>query len=151
MLVVDASKSGKEIEKKVSCCLDTIRRIGATGIPIITALNKIDLLSESEIESKTELLEDLVNDQVPISALYRSNLGWLKREMEEKLQNYVQASFCLPVTDESMSFLSWLFDSADVQRVEYKGDSMEIVFQAVPWFADKIRGRVEQLRGVAND
>jgi hypothetical protein len=68
--------------------------------------------------------------------------------MISHLESYIQASFSLPITDESMSFVSWLFDRADVHDVKYEDDSMNVVFESVPWFADKVRGRVEQLGGI---
>ncbi len=114
------------------------------------ALNKIDLLLESEIQSKTDVLESMATDSVPISALYETNIDQLKQAIADHLKNYIEASFSVPVTDESMSFLSWLFERADVRRVKYTGESMNIVFEAIPWFADKVRGRVEKLEGKFN-
>jgi GTP-binding protein HflX len=150
LLVVDVSEPLEEIEKKISCCLDTIRKIGATGIPIITALNKIDLLSESEIQLKSDTLNVTATDAMPISALHGTNIDMLKQVMVDHLKDYIQTSFSLPVTDEAMSFLSWLFERADVLRVKYKGESMNVVFEAIPLFANKVKGRVEELDGVFN-
>lgn len=150
LLVVDISESYKEIERNLSCCLDTIQKIGAAEIPIVTALNKIDLLSNMEIQHKVELLKDTAPNPVPISALYETNIDLLTQKMTEYIKNYVQVSITLPVTDESMSFLSWLHKRANVQNVEYKGDMIEIVFESVPWFADKVKGRTELLSGNVN-
>jgi len=150
LLVVDVSEPDENIKRKLSCCLDTIQKIGAAGIPIVTALNKIDLLQDSEIQRKAEVLKDIAPNSVTISALYGTNTGLLKQEMVSHLESYVQASFSLPVTDESMSFVSWLFGRADVHHVKYEADSMDVVFESVPWFADKVRGRVEQLGGIFN-
>jgi len=147
LLVVDISEPLEMIERKLSCCLDTIQKIGATGVPVITALNKIDLLSADEIQRRTEAVKDVAPNPVPISALYKTNTQLLKQEMLPYLKNYVQASFSLPVTDESMSFLSWLFNHGDVHHVKYEGDNVNIVFESIPWFAEKVKGRVEQLGG----
>ena len=147
LLVLDVSESRGEVEKKLSCCLDTIRKIGATGIPLVVALNKIDLLSESEIQSKTDVLEGMEADSVPISALYETDVDKLKQAIADHLKNYIEASFSVPITDESMSLLSWLFERAEVLHVTYKDESMNVVFEAIPWFADKVRGRVEKLEG----
>jgi len=150
LLVVDASESDEDVERKLSCCLDTIQKIGATGIPIVTAFNKIDLLRENEIQRKAEVLKDAAPNHVFVSALHGTNTNLLKQEMVSRLESYVQGSFSLPITDESMSFISWLFDRADVRDVKYKGDSMNVIFESIPWFADRIRGRVEQLGGTFN-
>jgi len=143
LLVVDVSESMGTIEKKLSCCLETIERIGASGIPIITALNKIDLLTETEKEQRIENLRQITPNPVSISALYSINFDLLKQKILKMLKNYVQASFSIPLTSESMSFISWLFNRADVQTIKYNGDFGHVIFEAVPWFAEKVRKLVE--------
>jgi len=150
LLVVDVSEPQETVENKLSCCLDTIQTIGASGIPIVTALNKIDLLSESEIENKMNILNDIAPNPVPVSALHKTNINQLKQKMTKNLMNYTRASFSLPVTDESMSFLSWLFTRADVQQVKYEEDTVTVFFESIPGFADRVKGRVEQLGGNLN-
>ncbi|MEM3825673.1 MAG: GTPase HflX [Candidatus Bathyarchaeia archaeon] len=147
LLVVDVSEPIEVVEKKVNVCLETIERIGASGIPIITALNKIDLISEAEIHQKLERLKDKTQNPVPVSALYKTNLDMLKHEILKNLKNYVRASFSIPLTEETMKFLSTLHRNADVQKVKYTGDSAQIVFEATPWFAEKVRNKVEELNG----
>jgi len=147
LLVVDLSESPATVEKKLSVCLETIDRIGASGIPVITALNKIDLLSETELQQKMENLKERAPKPVPISALYGLNLNQLKEEITKTLRNYARASFRLPLSNEAMPFLSWLFSRADVQEIKYAGDEAHVVFEAVPWFAEKVKSRVEELGG----
>lgn len=142
LLVVDVSEPISIIEKKLSCCLETIERIGASGIPIITALNKIDLLRETEIRYKLENLKKELKNPVFISALHRTNLDSLKQKILKLLKNYVQASLSIPLTDESMSFVAWLFNHADVQTIKYKGNSAQVIFESIPWFAEKVKKRV---------
>ncbi len=144
LLVVDVSESIDIIEKKLSCCLETIERIGAFGIPIITALNKIDLLTETETEQRVESLRQITPNPVSISALYNTNFDLLRQKILKMLKNYVQASFSIPLTNESMSFISWVFNRADVKTIEYNGDVGHVIFEAVPWFAEKVRKRVEE-------
>jgi GTP-binding protein HflX len=150
LLVVDVSEPNEDIERKLSSCLDTIQKIDASRIPIITALNKIDLLQEDEIRHKVEVFKDDAPNPVPISALDGTNIGLLKRELVGHFEGYVQASFSLPITDETMSFVSWLFGRAVTHHIEYENDKMKVVFESIPWFADKVKGRVEQLGGNFN-
>jgi len=147
LLVVDLSEPLATVEKKLSVCLETIDRIGASGIPIITALNKIDLLSETELQQKMDNLKERAPKPVPISALYGLNLNQLKEEITKTLRNYARASFRLPMSSEAMPFLSWLFSRADVQEIKYAGGEAYVVFEAVPWFAEKVKSRVEELGG----
>lgn len=151
LLVVDVSESREEVERKLSCCLDTIQTIGAAGVPIVTVFNKMDLLlNREELLLEAESLRDIAPNPVFVSALYGMNLDLLKREIMGNLKEYVRVSFSIPATNESMSFISWLFSRADAHVVKYESGSVSVVFEAVPLFADRVRGRVEQLGGVFN-
>lgn len=147
LLVVDASEPMSQVKKKLSICLETIERIGASGIPIITALNKIDLLSETEMAQKLEQLDDEAPNPVPISALCRTNINRLREEVLKILRDYVRASFSVPMTGETMSFISWLFKVANVQTLQYVGSSAQVIFEATPSLAEKVRNRVERFNG----
>ncbi|MEM2202557.1 MAG: GTPase HflX, partial [Candidatus Bathyarchaeia archaeon] len=147
LLVVDVSEPPAAIEKKLRVCLETIDRIGASGVPIITALNKIDLISQEELQEKMEMFKDRAPRPVPVSALYGLNISRLKEEITKTLPSFVRASFRLPVKDETMSFISWLFNRADIQKLEYMGNEAYVVFEAVPWFAEKVISHVKELGG----
>ncbi len=148
ILVVDLSEPEEEIARKLSCSLDTIQKIGANGIPVITALNKIDLLEKDELKRKTECLKDNAHNTVLVSALHGTNIASLKQQIVRYLESFVQASFSLKINDEAMSLVSQLFDHAHVQNIEYEGKVVNVVFRSIPWFADKVKGRVEKLGGV---
>ena len=74
ILVVDLNEPMEKIEKKLDVCNETIDRLGASGIPTITALNKIDLISEAEINQKLEALKDKIKNPILLSAKCRINL-----------------------------------------------------------------------------
>jgi GTP-binding protein HflX len=147
LLVVDISEPVEIVEKKLAVCLETIERIGASGVPIITALNKIDLQSETETSQKLEVLKKEALNPVCVSALYDTNVDLLKQEIMKLLKNYVRASLTIPLKSDTMSFISWLFKSADVQTLKYADNSAYIIFEAIPWFAEKVRSRVEEYDG----
>jgi GTP-binding protein HflX len=147
LLMVDISEPMLLIEKKLTICLETIERIGASGVPIITVMNKIDLLPERETNLKFEYLQEKAPNPMLISALYKTNIELLKQQILSMLRNYVQASIILPTTKETMPFISWIFKTADVQTIKYVGDSANIVFEASPAFAEKVRKRVEEFNG----
>ena len=147
LLVLDMSEPIEKIEKKNSICLETIERIGASDIPIITVLNKTDLLNEAETKQKLEALKAKIKNQILISALHKTNLELLKLEILKKLQDYIQASFYVPLTNETMPFMSWVHETADVQTVKFMSDSVQVTFEANPLFMEKVRKRVEDLNG----
>lgn len=147
LLVVDVSEPLNAVEKKLSVCIETLERIGASGVPVITVLNKIDLLSEEEVSQKIEALKEKALTIIPISALCKINLETLKQKMLEAFRNYVQASFTIPLSNETMSFLSWVFKNANVQTIKYGENSAEVVFESSPTVAEKIKSRVERFNG----
>jgi GTP-binding protein HflX len=147
LLLVDVSEPMLLLEKKLTICLETIERIGASGVPIITIMNKMDLLPERETRLKLEYLQEKAPNPMLISALHKTNIDLLKQQMLSILKNYVQASIILPTTKETMPFISWIFKTADVHTIKYVGDSANIVFEASPAFAEKVRKRVEEFNG----
>jgi GTP-binding protein HflX len=147
LLVLDISESLEKIEKKNAICLETIERIGASGIPLLSVLNKIDLLSEKEMKQKLEALRTKIKNPILISALRHINLELLKQDIMKNLEDYIQASFSVPLTNETMPFMSWVHESADVQKVKFMGNSVQVIFEAKPLFTEKVRKRVEELDG----
>jgi GTP-binding protein HflX len=143
LLIVDASEDMELIEKKLGTCLETIERIGASGVPVITVLNKVDLIPEAELQHKLQELKDKATTIVPVSALYKTNLEQLKQGILGLLRNYVRATFIIPLTDKTMPFMGWLFRNAEVQTADYNENSVRVVFEATPTLAEKIRNRVE--------
>jgi len=147
VLVVDVSDPLDDIERKLSCSLDTIQKIGASAIPVITAFNKIDMLDEKELKHKEEWLSGRAPNPVYISARHGTNISLLKRQIVRFLESFVQASLSVPISDESMSLVSQLFDCCNVQKVEYEDKVVNVVFRSIPWFADRVRWQVEKLGG----
>ncbi|TFH23251.1 hypothetical protein E4G67_03345 [Candidatus Bathyarchaeota archaeon] len=34
-----------------------------------------------------------------------------------------------------------------MQNIEYEGDLVKVVFRAIPWLADRVKGRIKKLGG----
>ncbi len=147
ILVVDLSEPNEDIKRKLTCSLNTIQQIGATGIPVVTAFNKIDLLEENELEHKINYVKELAPNPVPISAVNKTNISMLKQEITRFLEGFVEASLSVKINDEAMALVSQLFNRAYVQNTEYGGEFVKVVFRTVPSFADRIKGNIEKLGG----
>ncbi len=147
ILVLDISEPLDKVEKKNKTCQETIQHIGASGVPIITALNKIDQLTEAEAKEKLEALKDKTKNPILISALKGTNLDALRREILKKLEGYVQASFTVPLVKDTMSLISWVHAKTDLKKIKYTQDSVEATFEADPEVAEKVKSRVEELNG----
>ena len=148
LLVVDVSEPIGDVKRKVTCCLDTIQQIGASGIPIITVLNKIDMISKDELSEKMDRLRGLSPNLTPISALYGINLKPLMERMARYLTRMVKSSFTLPVNDESIAILSWISSHAKIENIQYLEGSVNVQFKGLPNFIDKVRSRIEELGGM---
>jgi len=148
LLVVDISEPQDEVERKLQCSLNAIREIGAAEIPVITVLNKTDLISNQELQKKTEDLQKYSLNILPISALYKTNLEKLREEVAKHLTAHVRSSFTIQMNGESLSFLSWVFDHADVQKVAYENDFVNVSFGAPSSIIDRIKDHVEKMGGV---
>jgi GTP-binding protein HflX len=147
LLVVDASQPVLDVERKVSYCLDTIRQIGAGKVPIIAALNKIDLVSEDQLKRRIKYLDDLAPNQIPISALYKTNIDLLEERIGGFFEDNVRSSIILPMSNDSMPLLSWVFDNANVHNINYESETLKVSFDSSPRFVEKARRRVEKLGG----
>ncbi len=147
ILMLDLSEPMEKIEMKHNVCLETIDRLGASGIPTITALNKIDLLNDGEREQKLEFLKDKTKNPILISAKCQTNLDLLKKEILRILENYVEAQFSVPLTGNSMPFISWLHEKTDILKENYTNDSIEVVFGAPLELYEQVKRKVEDLNG----
>jgi len=126
ILVVDASDSIEEMERKIETCLDTFSEIGANGIPIVTALNKIDLIPSEDLEDKVEHFADYSKSMTSISAKENTGMDDLLTLVEAELPEVFTYSIQLPYGDEGMSILSWLHEVAEVKKEAYTESTMGI-------------------------
>jgi GTP-binding protein HflX len=147
ILVLDINEPIEVIRKKNQTCQQTIDRIGASSVPIITALNKIDKLSEAEAQEKFNQLKDETKNPILISAKTKTNLDLLRQEILRKLEGYIQASFSVPLTAGTMSLISWVHAGADVKKIDYTDNSVQVALEANPEFAEKLKKRVEEIKG----
>jgi GTP-binding protein HflX len=147
ILVIDFHEPLEDVKRKLLVCLNTIRELGAGSIPIITALNKVDLLKKEEIQEKLHKITNEVSYPILISALNESKLDELKKTVASHLGNYLKATFLLPLNDSTLSFISRLYTQVGSLETYYKGMEINVVVTASPWFMDKINGQVKKLEG----
>jgi GTPase len=147
IVLLDISEPLELIEMKNKVCLETIDKLGASNIPVVTAINKIDLISPEETQKKMVELGEKVKNPVLLSAKCQKNLNGLRQEILRILENYTQASFSLPLNGQTMSFLAWVHGKAHVIKEEYLNTSVEVVFEANPLIFDQLKRKVENLNG----
>jgi len=142
LLVVDVSEPIEEIREKLVTCHDTLYE--RNEAPIVTVLNKIDTVENAEIERKREVLSALAPNPVPVSARTGENLDALRERVHADLPDLERERLVLPMTDETMSVVSWIHDNAHVEAVEY-GDQVTIEFEGRPAVVEQSRAKAGDL------
>ena len=147
VLVVDFAEPIETIERKVRVCTETIDRLGASGIPMVTALNKMDLLKPEEREQRLEELKDKIRNPIMLSAKCETNLDALRKHILKVLENYQAAEFSVPLSGNVMPFISWLHQKADIHKEEFTNTSVNIDFEANSQVTEQVRRKVQDLNG----
>lgn len=75
LVVLDASESKEEFEKKLRLCEDTLNEIGAVTMPKLYILNKIDKVDNEKID----IFREIIPKAIFISALQKVGLDELKQ------------------------------------------------------------------------
>ena len=122
VLVVDVSEDRDVIKNKLKVSLDELIDIGVAS-PIVIAFNKADLITKDELNSRVEYLQGLglLNDKkmVTISVKNNVDIDVLLSNIIDSLPQLVRCKIRLPVAEETQSFISWIYDKANVINVSY--------------------------------
>ncbi|RBI63862.1 GTPase HflX [halophilic archaeon] len=143
LLVVDVSEPIEEIREKVVTCHDTLYE--RNEAPIVTVLNKIDAVNDEELREKREALSALAPSPVAISGMEGTNVEELKRRIDIELPDWQRERLVLPMTDDTMSVVSWLHDHARVEDVTYANDEVVVEFEARPSVVEQSRAKASDL------
>jgi GTPase len=147
IILLDLNEPLETIKKKNNVCLETIERLGACAIPTITALNKIDKLTEEESLQKLEALKDEVKNPILVSAKCQTNLDDLRKQILRILENYQQAQFSVPLTGKAMPFISWVHGKTHIEKETFTNETVEVCFESTPSLVEQVRRKVEELNG----
>jgi GTP-binding protein HflX len=142
LLVVDVSDPIEEIREKLVTCHDTLYE--RNEAPIVTVLNKIDAVDEEELERKKEALSALAPTPVAISAKEGENIDQLRERIDRELPDWRRERLVVPMTDDTMSLVSWVHDHAHVENVDY-GDEVIVDFEARPSIIEQARAKASDL------
>jgi GTP-binding protein HflX len=142
LLVVDVSESVEEMREKLVTSHDTLYE--RNEAPIVTVLNKTDAVDDAEVRRKREALSALAPNPVAVSAKTGDNLDALRRRIHEELPDFERERLVLPMTDETMSVVSWIHDNANVRTVDY-GEEVVVDFEARPAVVEQSRAKAGEL------
>jgi len=142
LLVVDVSEPVEEIREKLVTSHDTLYE--RNEAPIVTVLNKVDRVDEEELQRKREALSALAPSPVAVSAKEGEDIDALTERIHAELPDYERERLVLPMTDDTMSVVSWIHDHANVEDVDY-GDQVVVEFEARPAIIEQSRAKAGEL------
>jgi GTP-binding protein HflX len=142
LLVVDVSEPIEDIHEKLVTCHDTLYE--RNEAPIVTVLNKIDKVDDEELARKRESLSALAPNPVAVSAMEGLGIDDLRDRIDDELPDFQRERLVLPMTDDTMSLVSWIHDNANVETVDY-GDEVVIEFEARPAIVEQSRAKAGDL------
>ena len=99
---------------------------------------------EPELERKREALSALAPNPVAVSAADGDRLEALADRIDRELPDWRRERLVVPMTDDTMSFVSWVHDHAAVEDVDY-GEQVTIDFEARPAVVEQARARASDL------
>jgi len=130
------------MREKLVTCHDTLYE--RNEAPIVTVLNKTDAVDDAEVQRKREALSALAPNPVAVSAKTGDNLDALRQRIHEELPAFERERLVLPMTDETMSVVSWIHDNANVRAVDY-GEEVVVDFEARPAVVEQSRAKAGEL------
>ncbi|MGB9958325.1 GTPase HflX [Haloferax prahovense] len=148
LLVVDASEPIEEMREKLVTSHDTLYE--RNEAPIVTVFNKVDKVAAEELEEKRAALSALAPNPVAVSGLTGENVEELAARVEDELPAWKHERLLLPMADDTMSLVSWLYDHAHVETEEYEGEQVHVEFEARPAIVEKARAKAADLSAPAD-
>ncbi|QLC34623.1 GTPase HflX [Halarchaeum sp. CBA1220] len=143
LLVVDASEPVEEIREKLATSHDTLYE--RNEAPILTVFNKVDRVPDDELAEKREALSALAPNPIAVSALTEVGLDELRERVDYALPRRERERLVLPMTEETMSVVSWVHDNASVEEVTYGDEEVVVEFEARPKVIEQSRAKASEL------
>ena len=130
LLVVDMSDPPELLRRKLVASHKALWDCGVSA-PMITILNKVDRLKEDQAAERMELIEDLADHPVLVSAASGQGMQELTEQIYEQLQPLKEYKIRLPNTSQGLAELSRLYETAELLTVAY-GEELVVTLRGRP-------------------
>ncbi|MCD6248481.1 MAG: GTPase HflX [Hadesarchaea archaeon] len=137
LLLVDVSEPLPELLMKLQTSREVLREY---QVPVVTVLNKIDLISKKELGRRIGILRTITPEIIPISAAKGINLDKLLRLIRSRLFKKVQIELPPNRHVEIQKILHELHKETAVEGVKF-GDQFKITF----WTDERTLNRLRKL------
>lgn len=139
VVVADLAQPAEQLRRK----LETVHEaLGDADPPVVTAFNKVDLVSDEDRHERVTSVADLAPNPVQISARHDEAFDDLTAEVFDALPPLDRAELSVPLTDDAMSLLSWLHDEAVDVDVTYEADRAVVEVRATSETIARARARL---------
>lgn len=149
ILVVDVSEEKTIVAKKLRVSMDELVDLGVKS-SIIILFNKSDLVTDNELDEKISYLKEqgFVKEQkiLLFSVINKENVDVLLDLIYTSLPQLIELKIRLPAGEKTQSFISWVYDVANVIDVSY-GDFVTVTLSCNKMVCDKILSKCEELKG----
>ncbi len=137
VLVADASDPPETLRERLAVSLSVLDAQGVDEGDVVTALNKVDLLSADERREAVAVAASFGPVVVETSVTEGVGLDDLRAAVVERLPTE-RTTIRMPNCDDAMSVVSRAYDRTDVERVDY-GERVELVVSGHPAAVDQLR------------
>ncbi|MBP1909924.1 GTPase HflX [Methanolobus bombayensis] len=128
LLVVDSSEQMELIRKKLLVCHETMWD-QLQEVAIVTVFNKIDLITDDELQEKMATLAYLAPHSVTVSAKTGFGFEKLKEQIQSLLPEWKRIKLSIPQSEEGMALVAWIYDEGLVHSINYT-NTISIDFEA---------------------
>jgi len=125
ILVVDGSESISDLKQKLDTSLKELSDLHVEN-PILIAVNKIDLLTDDEVENRKSFILSHYHFSEKsialVSATKNTGLDRLIETIYDNLPNLLQVKMILPNKESVHAFISWLYNKTHVMQIKYDNE-----------------------------
>jgi GTP-binding protein HflX len=150
LLVADASDDFEIFYKKINTSFNELIDIGVKS-SILIILNKIDLISLSDLNKKIDCLNNLEisknRDIISLSVKNKTNISALLDVIHSSLPNIVKFNIKLVTNEKTQSLINWIYDRTFVSDASYIDNNVVLKIECNEIIKDKILSKCKNLEG----